>query len=416
MESEFRDPQRTRVALYSHDTMGLGHMRRNLLIADSLVRSSEPPVVLLIAGAREAGGFAFPPGVDCVTLPSLRKEGAGQYASRHLDVQFEDLHALRSHAIRAVLEEFAPDVLIVDNVPRGAVRELDPALTALRARGRTRCVLGLRDVLDEPRVVRWEWDRAANEDALREYYDAIWVYGDPTVYPLDDVCEFSADLKDKTRYTGYLDQTLRTRSSEGLNKDELDRASESQPERLVLCLVGGGQDGAALAEAFTQAELPDGSVGVLLTGPFMPAETRESLMRRASASSRLRVLQFVAEPGALLRRADRVIAMGGYNTVTEVLSYEKDALIVPRVEPRLEQLIRAEALRERGILDVLHPDELNSGTLSAWLQRETRHRVRSRERVDLSGLQRLPEYLDELLRGATNHSRVTNQHELVSAG
>src|SRR2546422_7780406 len=43
-----------RVALYSHDTMGLGHMRRNLLLAQALRHSRLQAVVLMIAGAREA--------------------------------------------------------------------------------------------------------------------------------------------------------------------------------------------------------------------------------------------------------------------------------------------------------------------------------------------------------------------------
>jgi predicted glycosyltransferase len=414
MASEDRGARRPRVALYSHDTMGLGHMRRNLLIAHSLMRAPLQPVVLMIAGAREAGGFAFPPGVDCVTLPALRKDAPGQYGSRHLDISLQDLRALRANILRAVLEEFEPDVLLVDNVPRGAVRELDPALAALRTRGRTRCVLGLRDVLDEPQVVRWEWHRAANEDALREYYDAVWVYGDPNVYRLDHAYQFSPDLAAKIRYTGYLDQTARTEPDPCMNQDS-SHASELPPGRLVLCLVGGGQDGARLAEAFAQADLPDGTIGVILTGPFMPADTRQRLMRSASGCSRLHVLQFVNEPGFLLRRAERVIGMGGYNTVTEVLSYDKHALIVPRVQPRLEQLIRAERLRDLGILDMLHPDELDPLALSTWLQREPGEKVSSRGRVDLNGLRRLPCYLNELLGHALGQSTSSTCDALASA-
>ena len=240
MQGECRYARRARVALYSHDTMGLGHVRRNLLIAESLIRSAIQPVVLMIAGAREVGGFAFPPGVDCVTLPALNKEGAGRYAARHLDVPLEDLLALRAETIRTALEAFAPDVLIVDNVPRGAVRELDPALAALREHGRTRCVLGLRDVLDDPQVVRWEWYRTANEDAVREYYDAIWIYGDPTVYRVDRACSFPCDLVARTRYTGYLDQTMRTKPRGTIDAQPVG-AAELPPGPFVLCLVGGGQ-------------------------------------------------------------------------------------------------------------------------------------------------------------------------------
>ena len=396
MGSKHHNMQRKcRIALYSHDTMGLGHVRRNLLLAQTLVRSQLEPAVLMIAGAREAGRFAFPPGVDCVTLPALRKDTPGGYASRHLDVSLEELSALRSRIIRATLDEFEPDVLIVDNVPRGAVRELDPALASLRARGHTRCVLGLRDILDEPEVVRWEWQRAANEEAIRAYYDAIWVYGDPAVYPLAQAYHFPRDLVAMTRYLGYLNQTARI-GPDADSDAERSGVPALPPGRIILCLVGGGQDGARLAETFAEAHLPDGATGVILTGAFMPSEVRERLQRRAAGSPHLRVLPFVNEPGFLLRRAERVVAMGGYNTVTEVLSYRKHALIVPRVEPRLEQLVRAERLRDLGILDVLHPDLLHPSTLSAWLRRDPSG-ARGHDHVDLNGLQRLPRYLDELL-------------------
>ncbi len=94
--------------------------------------------------------------MSCLALPPLAKGADGHYTSRTLDVALQDLIGLRSHTIRAALEAFDPDALIVDNVPRGAMRELDGALQHLRLRGRTRCVLGLRDVLDTPHTVRRE--------------------------------------------------------------------------------------------------------------------------------------------------------------------------------------------------------------------------------------------------------------------
>src|SRR5215831_1527870 len=126
------NPPKARVALYSHDTMGIGHMRRNLLIAGALARGPSPAVILLIAGARQINAYSVPPGVDCLSLPALRKEANGRYQSRHLDLPLSELIALRAHSITAALEAFAPDVLIVDKIPRGAVNELDTALEVLR--------------------------------------------------------------------------------------------------------------------------------------------------------------------------------------------------------------------------------------------------------------------------------------------
>lgn len=54
------DGRRLRVVLYSHDTMGLGHIRRNLRLAQGLSESDLPIDVLLITGARESGGFSLP--------------------------------------------------------------------------------------------------------------------------------------------------------------------------------------------------------------------------------------------------------------------------------------------------------------------------------------------------------------------
>ncbi len=121
------------------------------------------------------------------------------------DISLQELIAVRAKVIRAALEEFEPDVLIVDYSLRGAVRELDPTLKYLRAAGRPRCVVGLRDVLSDPAVLHREWCRVANEAAIRDYYDAVWVYGDPAVYDPVREYRFPPDVAAKVRYTGYLD-------------------------------------------------------------------------------------------------------------------------------------------------------------------------------------------------------------------
>src|SRR3989442_9445285 len=365
-ESGAMRSSRCRVALYSHDTMGLGHMRRNLLLAQALRHSRLQAVVLMIAGAREASLLTTTAGVDCVALPSLWKAGGGHYPPRHLAVSLEELLALRARTAGAALEAFDPDVLIVDNVPRGALRELDPVLESLRARGRTRLVLGLRDVLDDPVTLQREWARAQNQDAVRRYYDAVWVYGDPTVYDPVREYAFPPDVAAKVRYTGYLDQRARLKFVRHDGRGPAAALGLS-PGWLALCLVGGGQDGAALAEAFVEAELPPDTNGLLVTGPCMPVGVRRRLMRSVASNPRRRVGSFGHEPTRLARRADRVGAMGGYNTVYQILSFEKPPLILPRVTPRQEQLIRAQRPPAFGLVDVLHPEGLSAAALSAWL-------------------------------------------------
>ncbi len=396
--------RRRRVVLYSHDTMGLGHMRRNLLIAQALVHSASPPIILMVTGAREAGCLPLPPGVDCLTLPALTKDVAGHHRARDLDLTLSEMTHIRSRSLAAAIEAFEPDALIVDKVPRGASRELDLALAAVKARGSTRCILGLRDILDEPETVRREWSDAACDEAIEAYYDAVWVYGDPAFYDPVHEYGFCPEVAAKVRYTGYLDQQMRL-IDDRPDGDDAHAGGELPDGRLILCELGGGQDGAVLAESFVRARLPEGSAGVLLTGPYLDPEVRSRIRHLAAQQPRLRVLEFLAEPSRLLRRAERVITMGGYNTVCEILSFQKPALIVPRIHPRQEQWIRAVRLRDRGLADVLHPGELTPEALGNWMARDLPPVLPVRDRLNWNGLANLPRLLDELLASPSRRVR-----------
>ena len=393
---DFLRSKNLRIALYSHDTMGIGHMRRNALIARTISCAGISDSILMVAGAREAATLALPTGTDCLTLPSYFKEPGGKYQSRHLGVSLSDLVALRAKTIAAALEAFRPDLLIVDKVPRGALRELDPALELLHARGKTRCVLGLRDILDDPATVRREWSDGAHEDAICDYYDAVWVYGDPAVYDQVREYEYPEAVAEKVRYTGYLMRPVRTVFSEFEDAEMLPLALSSS-DRLHLCMVGGGQDGGQLAKTFAQVEFSPGTRGVIVTGPFMPPEVQQCLCRLAASKPRLSVLKVVADPDVLLSRADRVVVMGGYNTVCEVLSFGKRALIVPREKPRREQFIRAERLHDMGLVDMLRPDDVNPQVLTEWLTRERESPAGVNHRIDFNGAANLPRLLDEVL-------------------
>jgi len=381
--------------MYSQGMVGFGHIRRNASIAQALRRSELRPAIAMIAEAWQAGALPLPEGVDCVTLPSVRRDAEGVLDSRILEVSHRDVIALRAAVIRSVINAFDPDLFLVDQWPLGAAGELVPALWQMRRRGRTRCVLGLRDVLYDRDTTRRLWSTPENLDAIRDWYDAVWIYGDPDIY--DAVHEYALPdaVVAKTSYTGYIDQRPRLDSLRG----SADARLEGVPDgRFVLCAVGGGHDGAALVEAFARAELPPGTAGVVVNGPLMGASDRRRARRIAQQRPDLTLLDFVEDTTPLVARADRVIAMGGYNTVCEVLSFEKHALIVPRVDPEPEQWVRAERMRAAGLLDVLHPNRLTAGALSEWLARDLGAPPHARRVVDMGALRRLPHLAAELLQ------------------
>ncbi|MEL4897167.1 glycosyltransferase family protein [Crocosphaera sp. Alani8] len=384
--------QKLRIALYSHDTMGLGHKRRNLLIAQSLANSSLNADILVISGMSDMTKVGTHPNIEYLTLPALYKTGEGQYQARRLQMSLDDIIKLRSQVIRTTIKNFQPDVFIVDNVPRGAIGELDRTLKYLRNQGKTLCILGLRDILDQPEVIIPSWKKAKNEETIARFYDNVWLYGDEKVYNPIKEYQFSAEVATKIRYTGYLDQRCRLKYAKFERKQSINKKNK----RLALCLVGGGQDGYQLARGFTQAQLPQDTNGVIITGPLMPSQLRQQLHHEAQNRPNLQILDYVSEPTLWLEKADFVVSMGGYNTTCEILSFEKWALIIPRIQPREEQLIRAQRLQALGLVDMLHPDYVTPEALSQWLCKEVAQ-PNVHEKIDFQGLKRIPQYLGELL-------------------
>jgi predicted glycosyltransferase len=389
--------RKPRIVLYSHDTLGYGHLRRNMLLAAAMKHCAGTPDILMIAGMREAGAFALPAGVDCISLPAYAKTAQGLYAARDLSMGLDGLRSLRAATIRAAVAAFEPDLMIVDNVPRGAQYELDPVLKSLRKTGRTRIVLGLRDVIDDPATTRRQWLRQRNFEALREFYSDVWIYGDPDLY--DTAAEYGIDTASQAAitYTGYLDQRARLDTPAG--RQAVDSLMGDDPRPYVLCSVGGGRDGDALSEAFARADLPKGHRGILITGSQMSAANRQRIEALAAERADLTVVEFVREPVLLAARAAALVGMGGYNTTSEMLSLGRPALIVPRVRPRREQLLRAGRLAARGLVDMIHPDTLTPAALAARLADAVTRPPAPRGALDMNGLERVRALADAALAG-----------------
>ncbi|WP_052249770.1 hypothetical protein [Tateyamaria sp. ANG-S1] len=354
-----------RIMLYSHDTLGYGHLRRNLLIAKALSELDPKPEILLIGGMREAGAFALPSGTDCVTLPAYAKQSDGSYRPRELGDDIARLARMRSRIIKSVAAGFDPDLLIVDNVPRGAQFELDDTLAALSRRGNCRIVLGLRDVIDDSQVVRRQWLRQRNFETVRRYYDQVWIYGDPQLYDILSDCSMGERFGSRAHYLGLLDPTARGETKQAALDLETIAGNDQRP--YVFCAVGGGRDGADLCEAFARAPMPKGHRGVLVTGTQMPETLRDSVLKHAEAREDMVVLPFVHEPFGVMAGATRLVGMGGYNTTMEFLAIEAPALIVPRCKPRREQVMRTTRLAARGLVSMLKPEELSPASIGDWL-------------------------------------------------
>ncbi len=397
-------PDGRRVALYSHDGEGLGHFRRNLLISRALMGCCEGLSTLLITGLREASAYEIPRGVDTLILPSAGKSPMGGYVPRSLRVSMGSLSRIRASAIRGALESFAPDLFIVDKLPLGMLDELLPALEVLKGLG-TRIVLGLRDILDRPEIARREWMSRGCDEAIDRFYDAIWVYGDPRVYDAGSEYGFGADVRRKMVYTGYLNPRDVMGSSRGaarLREFPLPEGS------LSLCVLGGGRDGFRVAETFLRAPEVGGRARVVLTGPLLSRDRRVRLESLCCGREDTRIVDFLDDPIPLICAADRIVSMGGYNSICEILAFQKRALIVPRVRPRQEQIIRCERLCALGLIDMLHPAEMTPASMAAWLNGPARGVPSASSVLDFRGVERLRGLAREALGPASDERAVVD--------
>ncbi|MBI3499697.1 MAG: hypothetical protein HY058_20565 [Proteobacteria bacterium] len=341
-----------RVLIYSHDTFGLGHLRRCQAIAHALVAHRQDLSVLILSGSPIIGSFDFRARVDFVRVPGVIKLRNGEYTPLNLHIDIEETLALRASIVRHTAEIFDPDLFIVDKEPLGLRGEVGSTLTMLKARG-IPLVLGLRDVMDEPAALAPEWERKNVLPALRDLYDAIWVYGLPEVCdPLTGI-DLPSSVRDKMQYTGYLRRTVPS------GPQPTPAAATRDRKPYILVTTGGGGDGDGLIDWVLSAyeQFPDLPLRALLVfGPFLQADLQAEFLKRVARLRNVEAITFDSHLEALMARAEGVISMGGYNTVCEILSFDKRAIIVPRTVPRMEQLIRATRFQEMGLVTMLADD------------------------------------------------------------
>ncbi len=350
-----------KVAFYAHDTYGLGHLSRCLKLAEAF--AGELPEVrgVILSGSPWHGLFTPPPGFRVVPLPPVIKRGRGVYEPRDGSLSLRRVLAARARRIRSSLEQFRPDLLVVDNVPCGLHREMLPALRRFKRRPGARAVLALRDVLDQPGVVADEWARAGAAEPLTELYDEVWVFGDARdAHSLAQTGPLAA-AAGKVRACGHLG-----RRRAGLPSTPGGRRQEPRRRPLVLVTGGGGGDAPPLVRSYLEAlrRYRPCLTSRLVLGPDYPVADLRAVPRAATEVS-----AFEPRLASWLAASDVVVSMAGYNTVCEILESGRRAVLVPRVWPRQEQWLRALRWQRQGRVRVIHPGRLNARALWREIER-----------------------------------------------
>ncbi|MFK7854428.1 MAG: glycosyltransferase family protein [Granulosicoccus sp.] len=373
-----------RILMYSHDTFGLGHLRRCRAIAHSLVENYSGLSILIISGSAIAGAFDFRARVDFVKIPSVIKLRNGEYTSLDKHIDIRDTIRMRESIIRHTAESFKPDIFIVDKEPMGLQGEISETLDYLKTL-KTTLILGLRDVMDAPRLLAAEWKRKDLIRKINRVYDHIWVYGPEHFYDPMIGLKVPQSMRERITFVGFLKR-------QALHDD---LSTHKQEGDYILVTTGGGGDGVALIRGVLAAYESDPSLtykALIVLGPYMPGKQRNEFIRRGDKLSHVEVIDFDSRMEELISSSKAVVSMGGYNTFCEILSFDKPALIVPRTVPREEQLIRTKRAAELGMVDILLPEDADQPLKMANALKALPHRPLPSERAssfELDGLTNL---------------------------
>lgn len=386
-----------RLMVYSHDAFGLGNLRRMLAICEYLLKDHNNLSILLVSGSPMLQAFRLPKGLDYIKLPCLNRGQSGTLSAKYLGTELEETLKWRSHLIHSAALHFKPDVLLVDKKPYGIQKELLSTLEYLAAHlPNTKKALLLRDILDSPAKTIGEWKQHGYYEAIQFWYDQVLVVGMAELFEVAQEYQFPLPIAQTVCYCGYI-----RKSFQGLNRVELRWFLRIKPsEKLVLVTPGGGEDGYPLVKAYLAGlkHLPAQMKlrSVILCGPEMPLSQQQDIREQALKYTGVEVQVFTDNLLGYLDAADAVVSMGGYNTLTEILSLDKRTVVVPRISPSQEQLIRAERFMRNGLIRAIHPDYLQPKTLMQAVIAQLEDRATPSLELDFNGLPNIANQLSNL--------------------
>lgn len=381
-----------RLLVYSHDTFGLGNIRRMLAICQHVKASIRDLSILIVSGSPMLQSFRVEPGIDYIKLPCLKRTEWGELGVRFLGLEVSEIVRLRRELILATVMSYRPDFVFVDKKPDGLAGELEPSLRYMKCSlFNTRIHLVLRDILDSSKATVDDWTHHGYFNILRWYYDDILVLGDRKIFDVSDEYQFPRGLREKVHHYGYVQREVPPRSRLEIRRD----LGVEDAESLILVTTGGGEDGyEILAASLTASRNLAKRLAVktlLVTGPELSAD-KSRVIRRIARSRDLPVIEFTDDLMSYAHAADVVISMAGYNTICELLTLGKRSIVIPRVKPVEEQRIRAERLAGLGAFRVILPNELTPQLLENALEEElqlAQNGVPLSTSIDLGALPRI---------------------------
>ncbi|MEG3850099.1 glycosyltransferase [Microcoleus sp. herbarium19] len=348
-----------KLMFYCQHILGIGHLVRSMEIVRGLVADFQ---ICFVNGGKAIAGFEVPAGVEVVNLPAIETDAEFENLSVVDDSRsLDEVQEFRKNQLLQIFNSFQPDVLMVELFPFGRRRfsfELIPLLDRVKAQGRkTKVVCSLRD------IVVTKQDRERHEEKIcklmNQYFDLLLIHGDRQFQPLEESFSRISDLNCPVHYTGYVVQS----SPENPVLNDEDKAALESDKPLILASIGGGRFGHELLDSLVESapilqRIVPHQIQIF-TGPFFPEAKFAQMQLLVSTQPNINIQRYTPNLLAYMEKADMSISMGGYNTTMNILTTGVRAMMLPFVgNGDLEQTIRSQKLERLGILDVIHPADL----------------------------------------------------------
>ncbi len=357
-----------RVLMHCHDALGLSHTARALWIAGEISRHFEKSSILLLTDLPIVGKFKIPDNVDYVHLPGIVHDGDAGYRARNLNIKAKKTLRIRCKIAQSAAKTFKPQIMIIDRNPLDLPREMRRVLAFVReVLPATRIVWTITDVLGAPDYVIAGWQRENVYKLFRYYCDEIWVLGAKQFFNVAQKYQLPAELEKRLVYTGWLKALPQNKEPRSFR--ELQENGAGRPT--VLVTAGSGVHAGRMMDAYLEFLERRGNKmpfkSVLITGPMMPSVEKRRLMERASHLEGVVFHRFSKHVREYIRNANLVLNHGGYNSLCEILSVGKKALLAPARMQADEHLIRATLMQKIGAVDMLPPEQLKPEKLGDYV-------------------------------------------------